>query len=358
MKEMSNMIGKTQCKKPRLNGKAKAKRLSEESYDTAYREYQKKGEILFSEGMRNGKQYGEELIERVKKITRSFVKEEKVSPAAFLYDDYYAIVTALKLPAALHYNDFEYVGKGGDYDNGQFVRVEEWCCCELTCLREGIIHALADLCLQGATCAKKNSSINAKDAFINAYISIMCGCIKPDISEANLSKEEAEGVQKSIFTGIKSLWGEFQILDNQKVSQDKKILDDDFANIKPGRYGSSVISNVDSKEGIITFVGEYGKKGESFKIPPKANKLWAFLKLLIETESEDGSTTITNDFKTWNGLFDRKETKFGGQETKRRKEELQRLKRHIKSCKGPGRRGLPMLKIVAKVSRSRAKKTD
>ena len=129
-------------------------------------------------------------------------------------------------------------------------------------------------------------------------------------------------------------------------------------NIKPGRYGASVISNVDSKEGIITFVGEYGKKGESFKIPPKANKLWAFLKLLIETESEDGSTTITNDFKTWNGLFDRKETKFGGQETKRRKEELQKLKRHIKSCKGPGRRGLPMLKIVAKVSRSRAKKTD
>jgi hypothetical protein len=192
MKEMSNMAGKTQCKKPRLNGKAKAKRLSEESYDTAYREYQKKGEILFSEGMRNGKQYGEELIERVKKITRSFVKEEKVSPAAFLDDDYYSIVTALKLPAALHYNDFEYVGKGGDYDNGQFVRVEEWCCCELTCLREGIIHALADLCLQGATCAKKNSSINAKDAFINAYISIMCGCIKPDISEANLSKEEAD----------------------------------------------------------------------------------------------------------------------------------------------------------------------
>ena len=121
--------------------------------------------------------------------------------------------------------------------------------------------------------------------------------------------------------------------------------DSDMVEIVPGEYGSNVIANIDNKKREITFADVYGKKGKSFTIPNKADKLWYLLKMLIETASKDGATPMTEEFKNWEGLFYRRETKSGC--SKDRKEELAMLKRHIKSCKKPGNRGLDVLKIVA-----------
>jgi hypothetical protein len=334
------MTEKIESERAGLDGVKAAKLLSDEAIEDAKREYYEKGEILFSSGMRNDKQYGEEVLERIEKVTENIKKGAEVPLSPFSDDDFYAIRCALTLPAALHYNEFEYVGTGGDYDNGQFKRQEEWSSCEFTDLRKRIVGAIADLNLQDAIQARKFFSSGAKDAFSRAHATVVRECIMSEVTEASLTKKSADDVIGLIMTGIESLWNEFQINENLKSVQGSNAEDDDCVKIVPGKYGSTVISNIDNEKRIITFVGERGRKGDSFKIPCRAEFLWLFLKMLIETKSKDGSTEIPERLNRWEGLFSRKK--------KGAEKELKKLRRHIVSCKGVGERGPKVLKIVAK----------
>jgi hypothetical protein len=149
-------------------------------------------------------------------------------------------------------------------------------------------------------------------------------------------------------SGIGSLWNEIQISKRPNAKQGSDFANENSKMIVPGPYGSTVISNVDNEKRIITFVGERGRPGDSFKIPCRAEFLWTLLKMLIETKSKDGSTEIPESSNGWEGLFCRK--------NKDAEEELKKLRRHIVSCKGVGERGPKVLKIVAKAQPKKQKK--
>ena len=331
-----------------VSGKEEAKRLSAEMIEEAKAKYYDKGEVLFSAGMRNDRKYGEELLARIEKLTENIKQGEGVQLEPFYDDDFDAIRCALTLPAALHYNEFEYVGSGVDCENGRFKRHEEWSSCELTKLRKRIVDSITSLCLEGEISAKKFSSSAAKDAFSRAHITVVRECIAPDVTEAFLSKKSADDVIGSIMSGIGSLWNEIQIYKRLNAKQGSDFANENSMKIVPSAYGSTVILNVDNEKRIITFVGERGRKGDSFKISCGAESLWLFLKMLIETKSKDGSTEIPERLNCWEGLFSRKK--------KDVEEELKKLRRHIVSCKGVGERGPKVLKIVAKAQPKKQKK--
>ena len=71
--------------------------------------------------------------------------------------------------------------------------------------------------------------------------------------------------------------------------------------------------------------------------------------------SADGETEMPEDFRYWHGLFRRaRKLEDGGSVAV--KTDLDELKKHIVSCKGAGKRGLPILKIVAEIPRKNARR--
>lgn len=357
---------------------AAAEYLSEVSYGDAYKEYAHSGGILFSMGMSGEGFYGEELAGRINTAAKGpqfgHLRFDILSD-----DDFEAIRRAVMLPVDLHYNEFEYVVAGGDYDGGKFRRDEQWTSCDLTEIRDKVVKALAFFCLQGATLAKKLSVDIAKFSFIRAYALLMAGCINPDVPEAGLPKKAADLVVSWVSRGIRFLWGEIQIENNLK---DWKTLEDNIAALTAdppkesfaddggaqseesanspivitcGTYGQKVVKSVDNETRTIGFVAKYGKKAKTYKVPPKSDKVWCFLKLLIETNAENGETEMPEEFKYWHGLF-RRAKKLEDGSSVPVKTDLDELKKHIVSCKGAGKRGLPILKIVAEIPRKNARK--
>ena len=356
---------------------ASAEYLSEVSYGDAYKGYAHSGGMLFLTGRLGEGFYGEELAGRIDTAAKG-IQFGHLGFDVLSDDDFEAIRHAVMLPVELHYNEFEYVVTGGDYDGGKFRRDEQWTSCDLTEVREKVVKALAFLCLQGATLAKKLSVDIAKFSFIRAYALLMAGCINVDVPEAGLSPKAADLIVAWISRGIRFLWGEIQIAENLgkwkafedsvrtmtadpppegssgDVSRREEVSGNDI--ITPGEYGSKVVARVDSKKRTIVLVAKYGKKGKCFKVPPKSDKVWYFLKLLIETTAKDGATEMPEEFKYWHGLF-RRAKKLEDGSSVPVKTDLDELKKHIVSCKGVGKRGLPILKIVAVVPRSNARKT-
>lgn len=176
------------------------------SYGDAYKGYAHSGRILFSSGMSGEGVYGEELAGRINTAAKGtqfgHLRFDILSD-----DDFEAIRRAVMLPGDLHYNEFEYVVAGGDYDGGKFRRDKQWTSCDFTEIRDKVVKALAFSCLQGATLAKKLSVDIAKFSFMRAYALLMAGCINPDVPEAGLPKKAADLVVSWVSRGIRFLWG-------------------------------------------------------------------------------------------------------------------------------------------------------
>ena len=362
-----------------LKGDAGAEFLSAQSYSDAYNGYFNSGGVLFSIGYSGEGFYGSELASRLDTLAK-MIQFGQLPFNALSDDDFDGIRRAVMLPAALHYNEFEYVVSGGDCDGGKFRRNEQWSSCDLTEVRDKLLKSLDFFCLQGATLAKKLSIDIAKSSFIRAHALLLAGCIGADIPDAGLGAKSADCVVRWVSQGIRFLWGEIQIVDNLKkwealennvkaMTADPPIeecqtpvedstQDDNppaASTIVPGKYGATVIAKIDNDKRTIVFAAKYGKKGKRYKVPPKSDKVWHFLKLLIETESADGATEMPEEFKYWHGLFRRaRKLEDGGSVAV--KTDLDQLKKHIMSCKGAGKRGLPILKIVAEIPRKNARK--
>lgn len=361
-----------------LKGDAGAEFLSAQSYSDAYNGYFNSGGVLFSIGFSGEGFYGSELTSRLDTLAK-MIQFGRLPFNALSDDDFDGIRSAVMLPVDLHYNEFEYVVAGGDYDGGKFRSDEQWTSCDLTEIRDKVVKALAFFCLQGATLAKKLSVDIAKFSFIRAYALLMAGCINPDVPEVGLPKKAADLVVSWVARGIRFLWGELEIENNLK---DWKTLEDNIAALTAdppkesfaddggaqseesanspivitcGTYGQKVVKSVDNETRTIGFVAKYGKKAKTYKVPPKSDKVWCFLKLLIETNAENGETEMPEEFKYWHGLF-RRAKKLEDGSSVPVKTDLDELKKHIVSCKGVGKRGLPILKIVAEVPRKNARK--
>ena len=197
------MSKKSIAKRSCLSGERDAKCLSADERERARCEYYDKGEILFLSGMSNDKKFGEELLERIEKLTQKIRTEASVPLSPFSNDDVDAIICALTLPAELHYNEFEYVGIGGDYDNGRYRRQEEWSGCDLTELRKRIVQAIVDLCLHGEALAVKLHSLGGKEALAHAHITVCRECIESEIPDANLSKKRLKMLLGGFMLGLK-----------------------------------------------------------------------------------------------------------------------------------------------------------
>lgn len=363
-----------------LKGDAGADFLSAQSYGDAYNGYLNSGGVLFSIGFSGDGFYGGELASRLDSLAK-MIQFGQLPFNALSDEDFDGIRRAVMLPAALHYNEFDYVGHGGDYAGGQFLRSEEWTSCDLTEVRDKVLKALDFFCLQAATLAKKLYVDIAKKSFIRTHALLLAGCIGADIPDAGLGAKSADSVVRWISQGIRSLWGEIQIENNLKKwkefennvkaltadpppqswednapqENDKNADNAENLVIHRGKYGSSVVADVDNNQRAIVFVGKYGKTGKRYIVPPKSDKVWHFLKLLIETGSENGETEMPDDFRYWHGLF-RRARKLEDGSSVAVKTDLDELKKHIISCKGAGKRGLPILKIVAEIPRKNARR--
>lgn len=362
-----------------LKEEAAAEYLSEQSYGNAYNEYFAAGGVLFAKSSEGNRFFVEELTRSLKLHAR-LVQFGNLTLSVLSDDDFDAIRVAVSLPTALHYNEFEYVVSGGDYDGGKFRRNEQWSSCDLSEARDDLIRALALFCLQCATLAKKHSAAYAQSSFMRAYAFLFAGFLSVHRPMYGIPAKAAEPLVAWIASGIRSLWGEIKVDANLKkweelesnveaMSADPPIeegqapvedgpQDDNppvAGTIIPGKYGATVVAKIDNDKRTIVFAAKYGKKGKRYKVPPKSGKVWHFLKLLIETESADGATEMPEEFKYWHGLFRRaRKLEDGGSVAV--KTDLDELKKHIVSCKGAGKRGLPILKIVAGIPRKNARK--
>ena len=123
-----------------------AEYLSDESYSNAYNEYVRAGgDILFGRSGGEYSSYADALGWRINRIADE-LQLEKCAFSSFSPDDSECIARVLTLPAQLHYNEFEYVGKGGDYDNGKFKREEQWVSCEPSDSRDVLVNAIGYFC--------------------------------------------------------------------------------------------------------------------------------------------------------------------------------------------------------------------
>lgn len=198
-----------------LKGDAGAEFLSAQSYSDAYNGYFNSGSVLFSIGFSGEGFYGSELASRLDTLAK-MIQFGQLPFNALSDDDFDGIRRAVMLPAALHYNEFDYVGRGGDYDDGKFLRNEQWSSCDLSEVRDKLLKALDFFCLQGAILAKKISIDIAKSSFIRAHALLLAGCIGADIPDAGLGAKSADCVVRWVSQGIRFLWGEIQIVDNLK----------------------------------------------------------------------------------------------------------------------------------------------
>ena len=238
---------------------AAAEYLSDESFSEAYNEYvQAGGEILFGRSGGEYSSYADALGWRINKIADE-LQSAKCAFSSFSPDDSECIARVLTLPAQLHYNEFEYVVKDGDYDNGKFKREEQWVSCEQSDSRDVLVHAIGRFCLQGATLAKRLQLERAKRLFIRSYTIIWEQCIYPEDPDGHCNSTMANRVSCWINEAVSLLWGELQIEANErswrhaeeeKVKADgiQSLLDDNVADkksvkitITPCEYSSKFI---------------------------------------------------------------------------------------------------------------------
>ena len=300
-----------------------AEYLSDESYSEAYRAYVRAGgDILFGRSGGDYSCYAEALGWRINKIADE-LQSAKCAFSSFSPDDSECIARVLTLPAQLHYNEFEYVGKGGDYDNGKFKREEQWCPCEPSDSRDVLVNAIGYFCLQGATLSKRLQLESAKQLFINSYRVILEQCIHPEDPDGHCGNEMANRVAGWINEATCLLWGELVLEANEKTwrhAEEKNRADvghlsnDESANdersskiiITLGEYSKKIIKSIDNKTRTVVFFGGRGRKDEVIKVPSTANKAWQILKCVAEsTDTKNGEAELPEELRYCRAHFRR-----------------------------------------------------
>jgi hypothetical protein len=352
------------------NEEKAAEYLSEVSYSDALADYVVLGGSLFAPTEVRNVCHGERLAKRIEFLAKS-LQFEQVLLKPFDEDDYEVIVAALTLPAMIRYNEFEYVIKGGDYDDGKFRREEQWTNCDETDIRDLLVKAVYFFCIQGATLAKKYGSERARRLFIKAYIEIANNCIMSDIPYACCGKNTANSIVRWIALAVETLWGDLKIKENEdKWRQFEENLTlmtseppQDDANgssnnqevyseyvITLGGYASKIIKSIDNQTRTVVFYGQNGKQDEQIVVPTTARKAWEILKLLAESSDGEGVVELPEELRYWRAHF-RRARKLDDGGSVALKTDLDKLKAHIVSVKGPGKRGLPKVHLVASASR-------
>ena len=307
--------------------------------------------------------YGERLAKRIESLAKS-LQCEQVLLKAFDEDDYEVIVSALTLPAMLRYNEFEYVIKGGDFDDGKFRQEERWTNCDETDIRDSLVKAVYFFCIQGATLAKKHGSERARRLFIKAYLEIANNCIMSDIPYACCGKNTANSIVRWIALAVETLWGDLQIEENE----DKwRQFDENLAHLTAdnsgsqeiaaeyvitlGEYASKIVKSIDNQTRTVVFCGGFLEEDEVIRFPPKANKAWQIFKCVAEAKSATGEVELPEELRVWHGHFQRSRKLPDGSSVSI-DTDLKAIERHIVSCKGAGKRGLPIVKLIGCASKA------
>ena len=202
----------------------KAENMSTMSFEDAVNDYREKakGGLIFDEeyGDENPMSFGEVLAERIsgdeKKLRHNIVRLE-----FFDEGDWLIVRDALMLPFEIHYQEFTYVGEGGNTtpddvcdpeDAGKYDVDENWESCEETDIRDAVIEAISTYCLTAAAMAKLISAPREQRQFIRALCLIEANCHTGHGNETGgMTEAEAGRVCNLIHDATRTLWGEMRV---------------------------------------------------------------------------------------------------------------------------------------------------
>ena len=346
-----------------------AEYLSENSWAEAINEYLHKGDGLFWIADGDSEYYGLRLARHIDSLAKQLqfgvVLLRPISDSEF--ED---VVSALQLPHELHYDEFKYVVTGGDYDNGKFRREEKREACEETDVREAVVKAIAFFALQAATFAKKIGSEQARKDFTKAYLAIQTFALHPDCQDMGCSKERAGDICRWIAGACGLLWADVSVIKNLQAWNQleenmramtaeppsealdafgSKTVDESLTEneIALGTYAAKIVKQVDSATRTIVFFAKDGTSdGETLQVPPKSNMAWRIFKCAAESGEKNGEAELPEDIRSWHGHF-RRTRKFPDGSSEPLSTDLVALHKHLVSCKGAGKRGLPVIRLKA-----------
>ena len=118
-----------------------------------------------------------------------------------------------------------------------------------------------------------------------------------------------------------------------------------------GEYASKIVKSIDNQTRTVVFYGEFFREDEVIRFPPKANKAWQVFKCVAEAKSATGEVELPEELRVWHGNFHRSRKLPDGSSVPV-DTELKAIERHIVSCKGAGKRGLPIIKLIGCASKA------
>ena len=371
----------------------KAESMSLGSYERAVDEYREDTcglfESKFSES--DAPTYGEILADKLemaaKKMSIGLATPELLTP-----DECSRLIAAFRLPYDIHYNEYTYVGSGGNSAEGsEFDEEERWESSEETDIRDAICEAAKKFCVVAGSIAKEIGAKREVAQFARCLVHIETNCSdgRYENDVGGMGKKDANLVVGWMFAANASLWAQIKIHRQfmsrhtpnpvAKLTPDQKRWDELIAKsfagtitkpeadalmalgatppksvstpvdetqddslgelgrpIKLGEWAKKVVNSVDAKNRVIVFKGGLGKDGASHSVPKTANAAWMILRLLLESDDSNGWTVLPENLrKTWKQHFYRANKNL----------DLSALRRHIYSNNKRGQRGVPKIRL-------------
>lgn len=371
----------------------KAESMSLDSYERAVDAYRADTcglfESKFSEP--NAPTYGESLADKLemsaKKMSFGLATPELLAP-----DECSRLVAAFQLPYDIHYNEYTFVGTGGNSAEGsEFDEEERWESSEETDIRDTICDAAKKFCAVAGSIAKEIGAKREVAQFARCLVLIETNCSdgRYENDVGGMDKKNANLVVGWMFAANASLWAQIKIYRQfmsrhtpnpaAKLTPEQKRWDELMAKsfagtitrpevdelmalgatsqkpasvsvdetqggqlgeldkpIELGEWAKTVVNSVDERNRVIVFKGGLGKDGASHSVPKTSNAAWMILRLLLESDDPNGWTVLPENLrKTWKQHFYRAN----------KNPDLSALRRHIYSNNKRGQRGVPKIRL-------------
>lgn len=371
----------------------KAESMSLGSYERAVDAYREDTcglfESKFSES--DAPTYGEILADKLemaaKKMSIGLATPELLTP-----DECSRLIAAFRLPYDIHYNEYTYVGNGGNSAEGtEFDEEERWESSEETDIRDAVCDAAKKFCVVAGSIAKEIGAQREVAQFARCLVLIETNCSdgRYENDVGGMGKRESELVVGWMFSANASLWSQIKIhrqfmsrhapnpaadLTPEQKRWDELMIKSfagsitkaeadelmslaakakkpaaDVADetpdsligeldkpIKLGAWAKTVVNSVDEKNRCIIFKGGLGRDRAKHFVPKTSNGAWIVLRLLLESDDPDGWTILPEELrKTWKQQFYRA----------KENPDLMALRRHIYSNNKRGQRGTPRIRL-------------